>query len=141
MYPDLDLPTIEELSKLGWKFAKWANEDRIYVDPDFYMCYSFQYASKLVKEVINSILYRISYEAGRKDSTDKKAVGIAKDINALHVEDSVGVGMDLSAGVDYDGVDVDAERGFANEYNIFVSIGKHIISFLSLSIFSFFSFF
>ena len=121
LYPDLDLPTIEELSKLGWKFAKWANEDRIYVDPDFYMCYSFQYASKLVKEVINSILYRISYEAGREDSTDKKAVGIAKDINALHVEDSVGVGMDLSAGVDYDGVDVDAERGFANEYNIIMN--------------------
>ena len=85
------------------------------------MCYSFQYASKLIKEVINTILYRISYEAGREDSTDEKAVGIAKDINALHVEDSVGVGMDLSAGIEYDGVDVDAERGFANEYNIIMN--------------------
>ena len=118
VYPDLDLPTIEELDKLGWKFAKWANEDRIYVDPDFYMCYSFQYASKLIKEVVNSILYRVSYAAGREDGDDKeRATGIAKDINTLHVEDSVGVGMDLSAGIEYDGVDIDAERGFAKEYN------------------------
>ena len=42
LYPDLDLPTIKELSKCGWKYLKYKGEKRIYVDPDFYIVYSFK---------------------------------------------------------------------------------------------------
>ena len=93
LYPDLDLPTIAELDKLGWKFAKWANEKRVYVDPDFYMCYSFQYASKLIKKVIDNVLYRVSYSAGKDamdaassgNKTDSSKQNKSKKLNSLRV--------------------------------------------------------
>ena len=126
LYPDLDLPTIEELDKLGWKFAKWANEDRVYVDPDFYMCYSFQYASKIIKEIINNVLYRISYNAGveEREALDKgnKAPASkqkAHDINKMQVIDSVGIGLEVAPGIDYDGleIDMDNQKGFGKLYD------------------------
>lgn len=124
LYPDLDLPTIEELNKLGWKFAKWANEKRVYVDPDFYMCYSFQYASKIVKEVVNNVLYKISYNAGN-DSIKAAANGEkenaskqnkSKEINSLQVIDDKGIGLNVSSGIECDGINMDKKLGFANLY-------------------------
>ena len=128
LYPDLDLPTIDELSELGWKYAKWANEKRMYVDPDFYMCYSFQYASRLIKEVINNVLYRVSFSAGRAETeaiesgrdlttAEKKQKSNAKDLNKVNLMDDSGIYMEVSAGIGYDGIDVDKQKGFANQYD------------------------
>ena len=124
LYPDLDLPTIDELDKLGWKFAKWANENRIFVDPDFYMCYSFQYASKIVKEIINNVLYRITYDAG-KDSADAATNNTktsstkqnkSKKFNSMQVIDNKGLGLQVSPGIEYDGINMDKKLGFSEKY-------------------------
>lgn len=125
LYPDLDLPTISELGELGWGFAKWANEDRIYVDPDFYVCYSFQYTSKLIKGIIKDALYAVSYKAGKEQADAKesgesiagsKAQTDSQAFNSLRFVDDSGIAMDLSGGIDYDGVNIDAEYGFAGLY-------------------------
>ena len=58
LYPDLDLPTIKELSKCGWKYLKYKGEKRVYVDPDFYIVYSFKYSAQLTKEMINKFVYQ-----------------------------------------------------------------------------------
>lgn len=43
VYPDLELPKISELGKLGWRYiryrAKERNNEEFYVDPDFYFVY------------------------------------------------------------------------------------------------------
>ena len=129
LYPDLDLPRIEELEELGWKFARWANEDRQYVDPDFYMCYSFHYASKLIKKIVDNVLYRVSFNAG-KDSIDsaanneepnKEKQDKSKTLNGLKVIDSVGVGLSVSPGIECDGVNIDEQHGFADLYDDIMS--------------------
>src|SRR5699024_8549619 len=39
LYPDLDIPTIEELAKLGYRYVKYTGANRVYPDPDFYIMY------------------------------------------------------------------------------------------------------
>lgn len=128
LYPDLDLPTIAELKELGWRFAKWANDDRIYVDPDFYICYSFQYASKLVKEIVNNVLNQVSYKAGKEESMAvSNNIEISKEIeakrdkayelNKIRLVDSSNMGADISGGIDYDGVNMDDQYGFSKLYD------------------------
>ncbi len=58
VYPDLDLPTINELSKCGWQYLKYSNEKRLFVDPDFYIVYSFKYSAQLTKEILNKYVYQ-----------------------------------------------------------------------------------
>ena len=114
LYPDLDLPTIQELSDLGWRFAKWSNENRVYVDPDFYMCYSFHYASRLIKEIIKNVLGRV-YKAGQDAANGGKGDDSkAKDYTSLQTIDDNNIAMETSAGID--GVSVDDQNGFADEY-------------------------
>ena len=128
LYPDLDLPTIQELTDLGWRFAKWANQYRVYVDPDFYMCYSFHYASRLVKEIISNVLGRV-YDAGSAAAAGEGSKQLdedAKNFTSLKVIDNNGIAMQTSAGViDHDGVDIDKQNGFADRYDeIIESIQK-----------------
>ena len=43
VYPDLELPKISELGKLGWRYIRYRvkerNKDDFYIDPDFYFVY------------------------------------------------------------------------------------------------------
>ena len=123
LYPDLDLPTIQELTNLGWRFAKWANENRVFVDPDFYMCYSFHYASRLIKEIVNNVLGRV-YKAGeatakgeQNDSLDKDA----KKYTTLLAVDSNNIAMETSAGLEHDGYNMDDQNGFGKLYDDIVT--------------------
>lgn len=54
IYPDLELPTIEELENLGFKFIRYMKNDsnRIYPDPDFYFVYGYTYSSQMLKKSI-----------------------------------------------------------------------------------------
>lgn len=53
LYPDLELPRIDELSTLGWHFVRYKFQDsRVYVDPDFYFVYMTQLTSQYLREVI-----------------------------------------------------------------------------------------
>lgn len=58
LYPDLDLPTIDDLAKCGWKYLKYKGEKRVFVDPDFYIVYSFKYSAQLTKEMVNKFVYK-----------------------------------------------------------------------------------
>ena len=54
-YPDLDLPSLSELSKLGYKFIKYNNSKNVYPDPDFYMLYGYEYTSRIIKKNIKEV--------------------------------------------------------------------------------------
>ena len=56
LYPDLDLPTIKELSKLGYRYVKYSGQNRSYVDPDFYITYAYPYTSLIIKKLVNDSL-------------------------------------------------------------------------------------
>lgn len=56
LYPDLDLPTISELSKLGYRFVKYSGQNRSYPDPDFYITYNYPYTSLLIKKIVKDVL-------------------------------------------------------------------------------------
>lgn len=53
LYPDLDIPTIEELAKKGYRFIKYSGKKRMYPDPDFYVVYSFPYTAMIIKDMID----------------------------------------------------------------------------------------
>ena len=45
LYPDLELPTIDELGKEGFEFIRYKNpRDQVFVDPDFYYCIKKHYS-------------------------------------------------------------------------------------------------
>lgn len=51
IYPDLELPTIAEMDKLGYDFIRYKfQDDRIYVDPDFYYMYPNVLSSQIIRE-------------------------------------------------------------------------------------------
>lgn len=52
LYPDLELPTIAELKQNGFLIGKYNNDDRVYVDPDFYFIYAETLSSEVIKESI-----------------------------------------------------------------------------------------
>ena len=54
-YPDLDLPSLSELSQLGYKFIKYNNSKNVFPDPDFYMLYGYEYTAKIIKKNIKDV--------------------------------------------------------------------------------------
>lgn len=56
LYPDLDLPSIQELGKLGFRFVKYAGKTRVYPDPDFYISYAYPYTSLIIKKLVKDVI-------------------------------------------------------------------------------------
>lgn len=55
LYPDLELPTISELERLGYYFIRYKNQDgRIFPDADFYFVYLHPCYSEMIKQSIVS---------------------------------------------------------------------------------------
>jgi hypothetical protein len=53
IYPDLELPKIEELEKHGFKFIRYKFQDsRAYPDPDFYFVYPHLLTSQILRETV-----------------------------------------------------------------------------------------
>lgn len=55
IYPDLELPTLDELNKLGFTFINYYNPEistRVYVDPDFYFIYAHSLTSEIFRNAI-----------------------------------------------------------------------------------------
>lgn len=53
LYPDLELPTIPELEKLGFYYIKYKSEGaRLFPDADFYFAYLHVFSSEMIKETI-----------------------------------------------------------------------------------------
>lgn len=54
IYPDLELPTLDEMSSIGYEFVRYTAEknQRKYVDPDFYFVYNHPIASRIFRETL-----------------------------------------------------------------------------------------
>ena len=54
VYPDLELPTIDELESTGYKFIRYSRnrENRVYPDPDFYFVYGYAYSAQMLRKTI-----------------------------------------------------------------------------------------
>lgn len=51
LYPDLELPTIQELEELGFFFIRYKNQsNRIFPDADFYFVYLYAYTSSMIRK-------------------------------------------------------------------------------------------
>ena len=70
LYPDLELPTLDEMENLGWDFVRYKfQDDRVYVDPDFYFVYPNNLSSEILREYI---LTKAEGEEGQLDYRDTK---------------------------------------------------------------------
>lgn len=53
LYPDLELPTIEELERIGYYFIRYKRESaRLFPDPDFYFVYLQLFTADMIRESI-----------------------------------------------------------------------------------------
>lgn len=72
VYPDLELPTLDELRGAGFRFLKYSNLDspRTYPDPDFYFYYGHILGNEIIRTAIQSYVkdgnaeYQISDKYG-----------------------------------------------------------------------------
>ena len=99
LYPDLDIPTIKELGKLGLRFIKYAGQNRTYPDPDFYIVYNYPYTSLIIKKLV-------------KDTLSKQLLNIDGKDTSLHsfkLKDTLGA--DVTAKVEtYTGLSLDEDK-------------------------------
>ena len=97
IYPDLELPTIDELEYAGYKMIGYDNgkeKTRTFVDPDFYFTYAHTLNSELFRNAIvtgfNSVGgdFKISDRLGasQKISSDKKEGMTATPLNEVAAE-------------------------------------------------------
>ena len=69
-YPDLDLPSLFELNSIGYKFLKYSGIARSYPDPDFYMVYSYQYTSQIIKKAIKESFIKKGIIKTKEDTVE-----------------------------------------------------------------------
>ena len=101
-YPDLDIPSLEELNQIGYRFLKYAGRVRTYPDPDFYMVYAFQYTSQIIKQTIRDVFIKKgilktddeNYECDKKgniqalysDSTGQKLITELEAVTGIKIK-------------------------------------------------------
>ena len=74
LYPDLELPTLQELSDNGFNFIRYSNKKRVYPDPDFYFTYSYVLVSQIIRETVLNALDS-GAEMDIRDSSGKHSSG------------------------------------------------------------------
>lgn len=71
LYPDLELPRVDDLVKLGFRFIRYKDKEREinsgFVDPDFYMYYSHIIFSELLKKYLDAKFGRSELEDEEKN--------------------------------------------------------------------------
>lgn len=77
VYPDLELPTIDELESTGYKFIRYVRnrETRVYPDPDFYFVYGYAYSSQMLRK---NIIEYFDKTITNENSEEKAAITAAK---------------------------------------------------------------
>lgn len=71
LYPDLELPTLEELEKRGFYYIRYKNKgNRIYPDADFYFVYLHAYSSQMFRDSIIKYFSNDDYQKIRKSLMD-----------------------------------------------------------------------
>lgn len=85
LYPDLELPTIKELSEHGFQFLRYKNRKTTYPDPDFYFIYPGVILNEIIRETVidhiknltdenRAIPYKDKYGASIKMTLDGKII-------------------------------------------------------------------
>lgn len=75
LYPDLELPTLNELAENGFNFIHYSNEHRVYPDPDFYFTYSYVLVSQIIRETVLNALNTDASILSVKDTMGNAASG------------------------------------------------------------------
>lgn len=71
LYPDLELPTLEELEKKGFYYIRYKNKgNRIYPDADFYFVYLHAYSSQMFRDSIIKYFNTDDYKKIKKSLMD-----------------------------------------------------------------------
>ena len=83
IYPDLELPTIEELEKIGFYFLKSKYQpERVYPDPDFYFLYWYPTFANLIKTSITEFFQDPqNFKYDLNGAVDKMKDAFTLDIN------------------------------------------------------------
>lgn len=116
LYPDLDLPTIDEMWKLGWKFIKYTGDNRTYPDPDFYINYAYPYSALIIKKSLKDVLSK------QLLTTDEDKE------NAYSFKFSDAMGSTITGKVEsVFGVNVTDRNNIANDYNKILERHKKIV--------------
>lgn len=73
LYPDLEIPTLEELKLRGYAYIKYAlsNGKRVYPDPDFYMVYANSYTAAIMKAQIKDYFDNLLSEDADTEELEK----------------------------------------------------------------------
>lgn len=84
IYPDLELPTIEELESAGFKYIRYMKQKalRTYPDPDFYFVYGYVYSSQMLRKTITDYFDARNGENG-------EALGIAIEDSKYEFSDKI----------------------------------------------------
>lgn len=71
LYPDLELPTLEDLRARGYAYIKYnlSNQYRVYPDPDFYMVYGNGYTAAKIKKILEDSFATLNEENSVLDKT------------------------------------------------------------------------
>lgn len=87
LYPDLELPLISDIEKLGYYFIRYKNQEgRLFPDADFYFVYQHAYTSEMLKESIISFFGKSDY-AKLKHQISDDLTGSSKDVT-LHLSNT-----------------------------------------------------
>lgn len=74
LYPDLELPELEDMKDIGYDFLRYKfQDDRKYVDPDFYFIYPYTLTSQTLRELT---LNGIGNDLGVVKITDKAGASV-----------------------------------------------------------------
>ena len=115
LYPDLDLPTLDDMAKLGWKFVKYTGDNRTYPDPDFYITYAYPYSSLIIKKTLKDVL-----------SKQLLSVEGKENIQSFRFADVMG--STVTAKVEsFLGVSVTDENGTAKKYEDILTQHKRMV--------------
>lgn len=88
LYPDLELPRVDDLVKLGFRFIRYKDKEREinsgFVDPDFYMYYSHIIFSELLKKYIETAFNKEEKELPATNNMQlADLTGCRVEVNAL----------------------------------------------------------
>ena len=71
LYPDLELPTLEDLRARGYAYIRYtlSNQYRVYPDPDFYMVYGNGYTAAKIKKILEDNFAALNKDNSTLDMT------------------------------------------------------------------------
>lgn len=85
VYPDLELPTLEDLKARGYGFIRYtlSNSNRVYPDPDFYVVYSYGYTAAILKQQTEQYFKQLLAE----DAVDEEGNPIPNPLHDIVLSD------------------------------------------------------